>query len=115
MQEPRFVTNEQRQTVEVVLDVTTYETLRGSDPLLLRDLTLGQLQALADGKLTTDVQGQLSSLIANEKAGLNTSEETAMLDQLLRELDQLDMLKARALYTLHKVHGLEYIPKPVTK
>jgi hypothetical protein len=114
MQEPRFVTNDQGKTVEVVLDVTTYEALRGTDPLILRDVTLEQLKALANGKLSTDVQGQLSSLIAKEKAGQNSPDDTAVLDQLLSELDQLDMLKARALYTLQKVHGFEYTPKAVT-
>ena len=110
MAEPRFVTTPQG-TVEVVMDEKTYEALvssNSSDPLLLRDLTLEQLKALAEGKLTTDVQAQMNGLIQKEKAGQATSEESAILDKLLHQLDQLDMLKAKAFYTLKKVYGIEY-------
>jgi hypothetical protein len=112
MQQPRFVTNREGQKV-VELDVKTYEQLvrSASDPLLLRDVTLEQLEALAEGKLSTASQAELSSLIQKEKAGGATPEEIAMLDKLMKQLDQLDMLKARAIYTLQKAHGLEYNPK----
>jgi hypothetical protein len=46
MAEPRFVTTAQG-TVEVIIDEKTYEALLSSnspDPLLLRDLTLEQLE-----------------------------------------------------------------------
>jgi hypothetical protein len=110
MAEPRFVTTAQG-TVEVIMDEQTYEALVSSnspDPLLLRDLTLEQLKALAEGKLTTDTQAQLNGLIQKEKTGKATAEESAILDKLLHQLDQLDMLKAKAFYTLKKIYGLEY-------
>jgi hypothetical protein len=113
MAEPRFVTTPQG-TVEVILDEQTYETLITShkpDPLLLRDLTLEQLKALAEGKLTTDVQTQMSRLIQKEKTGQATLEESATLSKLLHQLDQLDMLKAKAFYTLQKVYGIRYDPE----
>ncbi len=98
MAEPRFVTTPQG-TVEVIMDEQTYQALVSSnspDPLLLRDLTLEQLKVLAEGKLTTDTQAQLSGLIQKEKAGKATIEESATLDKLLHQLDQLNMLKAKA-------------------
>jgi hypothetical protein len=110
MAEPRFVTTPQG-TVEVVMDERTYEALVSShspDPLQLRDLTIEELKALAEGKLTTDVQAQLSGLIQKEKVGQATPEESAILDKLLHQLDQLDMLKARAFYTLKKVYDIQY-------
>lgn len=113
MAEPRFVTTAQG-TVEVIMDEKTYEALvsyNSPDPLLLRDLTLEQLKALAEGKLTTDVQARLSGLIQKEKKGHTTLEESAALEKLSHQLDQLDMLKAKAFYTLRKVYGLEYTPE----
>jgi hypothetical protein len=113
MAEPRFVTTPQG-TVEVVIDEQTYEALvnsRNPDPLLLRDLTLEQLKALAEGKLTTDVQAQMNGLIQKEKTGQATSEESAALSKLLHQLDQLDTLKAKAFYTLKKVYGIQYSPE----
>jgi hypothetical protein len=70
VQEPRFLTNDQGEPVEVVLDFDTYKKLLGSptqDPKLLRDLSQEQLEALAASKLTTDTQAQLRSLIQREK------------------------------------------------
>jgi hypothetical protein len=113
MAEPRFVTTAQGR-VEVIMDEQTYQALLGSnspDPLLLRELTLEQLKALAEGKLTTDTQAQLNGLIQKEKAGKATAEESVTLDKLLHQLDQLDMLKAKAFYTLKRIYGLEYTPE----
>lgn len=113
MAEPKFVTSPQG-TVEVIMDEQTYEALVSSnspDPLLLRDLTLEQLKALAEGKLTTDTQVQLNGLIQTEKADKATAEESATLDKLLHQLDQLNLLKAKAFYTLKKIYGLEYTPE----
>ena len=113
MAEPRFITTEQGR-IEVIMDEQTYQALVSSnspDPLLLRDLTLEQLKALAEGKLTTDTQAQLSGLIQKEKAGKTTLEESAVLDKWLHQLDQLNMLKAKAFYTMKKVYGIDYEPE----
>jgi uncharacterized membrane protein YgaE (UPF0421/DUF939 family) len=117
MAEPRFVTTPQG-TVEVIMDEKTYEALVSSnspDPLLLRDLTLEQLKALAEGKLTTDIQAQLNGLIQKEKAGQATTEESAILDKLLQQLDQLNLLKARALYTLKKIYRIDSVSEQTSK
>lgn len=107
MQEPRFLTNEQGQTVEVVLDVSTYERLlrlQSADPKLLRDFSREQLEALAKSTLTTPEESQLHDLVEKKKAEALTAEETAKLDALLEQVDQLALVKARALYTLHRTH-----------
>jgi hypothetical protein len=107
MQEPRFLTNQQGQ-VEVVLDVATYERLvrsQSSDPKLLRDLSREQLEALAKSTLTTVEESTLHSLVEKKKAQGLTAEETKQLGVLLEQVDQLALVKARALYTLHKMQS----------
>jgi hypothetical protein len=109
MQEPRFLTNEQGQAVEVVLDVSTYERLlrsQSQDPKLLRDLSREQLEALAKGTLTTTDESKLHDLVEKKKAGVLTYAEVGQLQALLEQVDQLALVKARALYTLHKMQTL---------
>ncbi len=109
MQEPRFLTNEQGRAVEVVLDVSTYEQLLRSqspDPKLLRDLSQEQLEALAKSTLTTTEENTLHGLVEKKKSGTLTPEEEAQLSALLGQVDQLALVKARALYTLHKMQTL---------
>jgi hypothetical protein len=103
MQEPRFLKNNEGQ-VEVILDVATYERLLRSqspDPKLLRDLTREQLEALAKSTLTTSEESSLHALIEKKKTRGLTPEETLQLGELLEQVDQLALVKARALYTLH--------------
>jgi hypothetical protein len=112
MQEPRFLTNDKGQ-VEVVLDVATYERLlrsQSSDPKLLRDLTREQLEALAKGTLTTSEESKLHQLVEKKKKEGLTPEETVRLDELLEQVDQLALVKARAMYTLHTMQA--HTPQP---
>ena len=109
MQEPRFVTNDQGQAIEVVLDVSTYERLlrsQSGDPKLLRDFSREQLEALAKSTLTTAEEDKLHSLVEKKKSGLLSGEEAAQLHEVLEQVDQLALVKARALDTLHTMQTL---------
>lgn len=103
MTEPRYITNQEGKAVEVILDIASYHALlkaQSQDTNLLRDMSLEELEALAKGKLGVEHQTQLNLLIQREKEGLLNSEEIKHLDDMLEQLDRLNLLKARALYTL---------------
>jgi hypothetical protein len=106
MREPRFLTNNQGQTTEVVLDVSTYERLlssQSSDPKVLRDFSREQLEALAKSTLTTTEENTLHGLVEKKKTEGLTQDEEAQLGKLLEQVDQLALVKAKALYTLHNM------------
>ncbi len=74
-----------------------------SDPECLLSLNEAELKALANSKLALAEQGKLSELLQkNSRAELSTEEE-ALLDELLEQTDQLAVIKARALYTLKQL------------
>ncbi len=103
MATPRFITDPNGKPVEVILDLESYQKfLQGQmqDENLLLGVSDAELRALAKGKLATDEQERLSSLIQREKADSLSPEETQELDIMLEDLDQLNLLKAKALYTL---------------
>jgi hypothetical protein len=103
MATPRFITDPNGKRIEVILDLESYQKFLQSqmqDENLLVGVSDAELRALAKGKLATDEQERLSSLIKREKAGSLSSEETRELDTMLEDLDQLNLLKAKALYTL---------------
>ena len=104
MAAPRFVTNAQGERVGVILDLATYEQMLVSqdDPEILTGMTEVELTALAENKLAPEAQQQLQRL--SEKSGEQTlsSAEIEQLDYLLGQIDYLNILKARARYTLLK-------------
>jgi hypothetical protein len=103
MQNPQFLTNEEGQRVGVVLDMATYEALIQSqlkDTSFLRDLSKEQLEALASSQLTSNAQEDLYKLIEKKKERELSLEEAKQLDNFLKQIDQLALLKARAMYTL---------------
>jgi hypothetical protein len=71
------------------------------DEELLTNISPAELHALADLSLAPAQQAQLSDLLARNAAGAISVDETATLDRLLAQVDQLNLLKARAQYTLH--------------
>lgn len=105
MENIQYVTDDQGSQVGVILNLDDYRKLVAkplSDPELLTDLSHDELEALADSRLTPAEQERLDTLLARNNADENTNDESAELDQLLRQIDQLNLLKTRARYTLHQ-------------
>ena len=100
--EVQYITNETGSKVGVLLDLDTYNqlTAKARDPDLLANVSNAELQALADTHLSIDAQTQLSRLLDRNKEGQLSASEQDQLDQLLLRVDNLNVLKARARYTL---------------
>jgi hypothetical protein len=78
----------------------TQVTAPTDDQELLKNLSLEELEALANSTLIPKTQSQLQELLSkNTEAHLST-EETDILDRLLAQIDYLNILKTRAKYTL---------------
>ena len=71
------------------------------DPEFLIDLSLEELQALAEGLLAPTVQAQLEELLLQSAGQKLSDDEEAKLDRMLLQVDQLNILKTRARYTLN--------------
>jgi hypothetical protein len=102
MAERQFITNEQGERVGVLLDLAVYEQLtRGvGDRELLTALSEPELRALADSRLAPAGQQELDKLLAKQAASELSKNGLARLDTLLDQVDQLNIVKARARYTL---------------
>ncbi|HSH01304.1 MAG TPA: hypothetical protein VLL52_02215 [Anaerolineae bacterium] len=98
----QYITNEDGKQVGVLLDINTYKQLMDAqvDADLLVGLNREELLALAETQLTTIKQELLSTLLEKNKLGSILEEELEELDHLLAHIDQLNILKARAKYTL---------------
>jgi len=97
-----YVTNVAGERVGVVLDLDTYEQLiaQAQDAELLLNLNRDELTALADSTLTLEKQSALDELLScNANEQLSDAEQN-QLDDLLTQIDHLNLLKARARYTL---------------
>lgn len=97
----QYVTNEQGQRTAVLLDVDVYQRLINSypaDPDMLSGMSRAELEALAASRLDLASQARLQELLAQQKEG--SLSDTAELDELLAQADQLTLLKTRARYTL---------------
>jgi hypothetical protein len=104
MAERQFITNERGERTGVVLDIATYEDLtRTNDPKLLIGLSKTELQALANVHLASEDQTQLSSLLGKQNEGTLSQQEEMVLDNLIAQVDQLMLVKAKAMYTLHQI------------
>jgi hypothetical protein len=71
------------------------------DSELLTSLSLEELQALAEDLLAPTLQAQLKGLLAQGTEHPLSPDEEANLDQMLLQIDQLNILKTRAKYTLN--------------
>jgi hypothetical protein len=58
------------------------------------------LKALAEAALAPQAQSQLADLLARNAEGELNEQELAMLQGLIEQIDELNLLKARASYTL---------------
>ncbi|MEH2289550.1 hypothetical protein [Nostoc sp.] len=98
-----YVTNAQGEKVGVLLDLETYQQLTNLsvDSELLIGLNLDELQALAESSLYSKAQIQLQELLIKNFENHLSNEEEETLDRLLAQVDQLNILKTRARYTLN--------------
>lgn len=76
------------------------------DEELLTDLNLEELQALATNQLDSSEQAQLSELLTQNANDQLSPDATAILDRLLAQVDDLNILKTRARYTLQQLYGV---------
>jgi hypothetical protein len=78
--------------------------MTNADSELLVGLSVEELQALAEGMLAPTAQSQLQGLQARNTEHQLSADEEAILDRLLSQIDQLNILKIRARYTLRQMN-----------
>jgi hypothetical protein len=66
-------------------------------------VTAEGLMALADMALAPKSQSRLDELLAKNVEGKLSAEETKELDLLLTQVDELNLVKARAAVALHRI------------
>jgi hypothetical protein len=107
-QKVQYVTNTAGERVGVLLDLETYQGLTNlslNDEDILTGMSVEELQALAEIELSIKAQNKLNDLLVRNKENELSLEETASLDNLLVQIDQLNIIKTRARYTLHKLQN----------
>jgi hypothetical protein len=67
----------------------------------LRGMSTAELSALAEAVVAPGKQASLQALLEKNRLGALDPAEEAVLDELLTQVDQVGLLKARAQYTLH--------------
>ncbi len=105
----QYVTNQQGERVGVLVDLETYHRLANAsaaDEDLLTELSLEELQALADSQLASAEQFQLGKLLTQNAEVQLPPELTTKIDLLLTQVDNLNILKTRARYTLKQLYGV---------
>ena len=107
MSQVQYITDEYGSQIGVILDIKDYRNLisqGAADPELLIGLSRDELYALADSHLSLAEQEKLDSLLALNNADELSDAEATELEQLLSQIDQLNILKTRAQYTLHHLN-----------
>jgi ribosome assembly protein YihI (activator of Der GTPase) len=66
----------------------------------LINLSIEELEALANSSLVPTTQTQLNELLEKNTNNKISDEEQIILDKLLNQIDNLNLLKTRAKYTL---------------
>ncbi|MEI6442997.1 MAG: hypothetical protein WCO29_07680 [Nostocales cyanobacterium ELA583] len=101
----QYITNTQGEKVGVLLNLETYQKLTNlsADTELLIGLSLDELQALVETSLSPKTQTQLDKLLMKNSENQLSNEEFETLDKLLVQVDQLNILKTRARYTLNQL------------
>ncbi|MFO0790447.1 MAG: hypothetical protein U0805_13415 [Pirellulales bacterium] len=74
-----------------------------TDSELLNGVSIDELDALAAGVLIPSAQAHLDELLAKSKEYQASPAEERELEHLLRQVDFLNLLKARALYTIQRL------------
>ncbi|TWH55214.1 hypothetical protein CAL7102_03334 [Dulcicalothrix desertica PCC 7102] len=107
-QQVQYVTNPAGERLGVLLDLETYQNLVNlvpNDEEILTGMSVEELQALAESELSIKAQNKLNDLLVRNKENELSLEETTSLDNLLVQIDQLNIIKTRARYTLHKLQN----------
>jgi hypothetical protein len=105
----QYVTNQKGERIGVLLDIEAYHCLintSASDEELLKNLSLEELQALANSQLVLAEQTQLGELLTQNAENQLSTDAIATLDHLLTQIDNLNILKTRARYTLKQIYGV---------
>ncbi len=105
----QYLVSEDGQRTGVVMDWQAYQLLQrdarhSDDPELLVGLSELELQTLAQGWLSPPHQERLAELLARQQAQTLSLAETSDLDELLARIDSMNLLKARARYSLQHLH-----------
>jgi hypothetical protein len=101
-----YLTRADGQRTGVVLRWEDYQALRAyvpADPDMLVNLSEPELQVLANGMLSSAHQQRLSELLQHNRAETIDSAAEAELDHLIEHVDYMNILKARAKYTLQRL------------
>ena len=69
---------------------------------ILPEVSVAGLQALANARLAPTEQTRLDELLELNSAGKLADKELQELDAILQQVDELNLLKARAEYTLRQ-------------
>ena len=67
---------------------------------ILPNVSVSGLEALASANLAPQAQSQLDDLLARNSEGKLSEQESKQLDSLIEQIDELNLLKARADFTL---------------
>jgi hypothetical protein len=101
-----YIVTEAGQRTAVVMRWEDYRALQAmlpTDPDALAGLSEPELRALAGGMLSPAHQDHLEDLLRRNQEADLSGDEQLELDRLLDQVDQMNMLKARALYTLERL------------
>ena len=90
----RYLTDDKGERIGVLLNMEEYGRLikQDMDKDLLIGLSQAELQALAQTMLAPTAQARLDELLARNAESSLSAEETAELDRLLEQADQLTIL-----------------------
>ena len=69
---------------------------------ILPNVSSAGLKALASAMLAPQAQSKLDELLARNSEGTLTEQESRKLDDLIEQIDELNLLKARAQSTLRQ-------------
>jgi hypothetical protein len=107
----QYITNAQGEKVGVLLNLETYQQLTNLslDSELLIGLSIDELQALAESSLSPKAQTQLQELLIKNSQNQLLKVETETLDKLLAQVDQLNIIKTRARYTLNILQNQQQV------
>ncbi len=76
-------------------------------PQLLNGVSIDELEALASGQLVPTSQQRMDALLSGAKENRLSVDEEAELDDLLNKVDQLNLLKARARFTIDHLGAIQ--------